>query len=148
VPVSETSNGVLSLAGKLAENEKRLKAFVEAAVREKAETLVQKAAGASAYSNLPPIIIESYVDEDINEVLNIGKIAHKKTQAVFVLISMRDNKFAAFSGVEGFDLRPFLKNAFEAQGGKGGGGSTFFQGSFENEKLTEIFKKNVIGGLS
>ena len=139
VPVGEIGNGVLNLAGKMAEIEKRLKALTEAATREKTEALLQKAANAAAYSKLPPIVVESYADEDINEVLNIGKIAHKKTQAVFVLASGQDNKFAAFSSVEGFDLRPFLKNAFEAQGGKGGGSNTFFQGNFANNKAMEDF---------
>ena len=139
VPVNETGNGVLNLAEKLAETEKRLKAFAEAAVKEKAEALVQKAVSASTYSKLPPIIVESYADEDINEALNIGKIAHKKIQAVFVLAAKKDNKFAAYSSVEGFDLRSFLKSAFEAQGGKGGGSNTFFQGSFGTSKAIEDF---------
>jgi alanyl-tRNA synthetase len=139
VPVGEIGSGVLTLAEKITELEKRLKVFTEAAVKEKAEALVQKAASAAAYSKLPPIIVESYADESINEVLNIGKIAHKKIRAVFVLASMQDNKFAAFSSVERFDLRTFLKNALEAQGGKGGGGNTFFQGSFGNNKAMNDF---------
>jgi len=139
VPVNGIGTGVLNLTEKLAETERRLKAFIEAAVKEKAEALVQKAVSASTYSKLPPIIIESYVDEDINEALNIGKIAHKKIQAVFVLASKKDNKFAAYSSVEGFDLRSFIKGAFEAQGGKGGGSNTFFQGSFGTSKATEDF---------
>jgi alanyl-tRNA synthetase len=143
VPVNGIGNGVLSLAEKLAETERRLKAFAEAAVKEKAEVLVQKAASASTYSKLPPIIVESYADEDINEVLNIGKIAHKKIQAVFVLASRHDNKFAAYSSVEGFDLRSFIKSAFEAQGGRGGGGNTFFQGSFGTGIATENFLEGI-----
>jgi len=138
-PVGEIGNGVLNFVEKLAEIERRLKAFTEAATREKAEALVQEAVSAAVYSNLPPIIVEFYADEGINAVLNIGKIAHKKIQAVFVLFSGQDNKFAAYSSVEGFDLRVFLKTAFEAQGGKGGGSSTFFQGSFANNKAMEDF---------
>jgi alanyl-tRNA synthetase len=146
VPVGEIGNGVLNFAEKLAEIEMRLKVFTEAATREKAEALVQKATGAAAYSKLPSIIIESYADEGINEVLNIGKIAHKKIQAVFVLASGQDNKFAAFSSVEGFDLRSFLKSAFEAQSGKGGGSNTFFQGSFANNQAMESFLKDMKQG--
>jgi alanyl-tRNA synthetase len=146
VPVNGIGNGVLSLTEKLAETERRLKAFIEAAVKEKAEALVQKAVSASTYSKLPPIIVESYADEDINEVLNIGKIAHKKIQAVFVLVSKKDNKFAAYSSVEGFDVRSFLKSAFEAQGGKGGGSNTFFQGSFGTCKATEDFLEGIQKG--
>jgi len=139
VPVGEIGNGVLNYVGKTAEIERRLKAFTEAATREKAEALLQKAAGAAVYSKLPPIIVESYADEGINEVLNIGKIAHKRIQAIFVLASGQDNKFAAYSSVEGFDLRSFLKNAFDAHGGKGGGSNTFFQGSFADSKAMEGF---------
>jgi len=146
VPVNGIGNGVLNLTEKIAEIERRLKAFTEAAVKEKAEALVQKAAGASTYSNLPSIIIESYADENINEVLNIGKIAHKKIQAVFVLASCQDNKFAAYSSVEGFDLRSFLKSAFEAQGGRGGGSNTFFQGSFGTNKAMEDFLEGLKKG--
>jgi alanyl-tRNA synthetase len=146
VPVNGTGGGVLNLTEKYAEIERRLKAFTEAAVREQAEALVQKAAGASAYSKLPPIIVESYADENINEVLNIGKIAHKKIEAVFVLASVRDNKFAAYSSVQGFDLRSFIKSAFEAQGGKGGGSNTFFQGSFGNNKAIEDFLEGLKKG--
>jgi alanyl-tRNA synthetase len=139
VPVGDIGNGVLNFAEKLAEIERRLKAFTEAATREKAEALVQEAIGAAAYSDLPPIIVESYADEGINEVLDIGKIAHKKIQAIFVLASWLDSKFAAYSSVEGFDLRSFIKKAFDAQGGKGGGSNTFFQGSFADNKAMEGF---------
>jgi len=139
VPVGEIGNGVIGFMGKSAEIERRLKAFTEAVTREKAEALVQKAADSAAYSRLPPIIVEFYTDEGINEVLNIGKIAHKKIQAVFLLASGRDNKFAAYSSVEGFDLRSFLKNAFDAHCGKGGGSNTFFQGSFTNSNAMEGF---------
>jgi len=146
VPVNGIGNGVLNLTEKLAETERRLKAFTEAAVKQKAEALVQKAVSASTYSKLPPIIVESYADEDINEALNIGKIAHKKIQAVFVLASKQDNKFAAYNSVEGFDLRSFLKSAFEAQGGKGGGSNTFFQGSFATCQATEDFLESIKKG--
>jgi alanyl-tRNA synthetase len=139
VPVDEIGNGVLGFLGKSAEIERRLKAFTEAATREKAEALVQRATGAAAYSKLPPIIVESYTDEGINEVLNIGKIAHKKIQAVFVLASLQDHKFAAYCSVEGFDLRPFIKTSFDVHGGKGGGSNTFFQGSFADKKAMEGF---------
>jgi len=139
VPVGEIGNGVLGFVGKSAEIERRLKAFTEALTRDKAEALVQKAASAAVYSKLPPIIVESYANEDINEVLNIGKIAHKKIQAIFMLASGQDNKIAAYSSVEGFDLRAFIKNAFEAHGGKGGGSNTFFQGSFTDKKAMEGF---------
>jgi len=146
VPVSGIGNGVLDFAEKFANTERRLKALTEVAVKGKAEALVQKAASASTYSKLPSIIVEIYADEDINEVMNIGKIAYKKIQAVFVLASMQDNKFAAYSGVEGFDLRAFLKSAFEANGGKGGGSNTFFQGSFAGNKAIEGFIEEIKRG--
>jgi alanyl-tRNA synthetase len=148
VPVNGIGNGVMDFVEKFAETERRLKAFAEAVVKEKAGALVQKATSASTYSRLPSIIVESYADEDINEVLNIGKIAHKKIQAVFVLASRQDNKFVAYSSVEGFDLRSLLKSAFEAQGGKGGGSNTFFQGSFGTSKATEDFLEGIKKGGS
>ena len=144
VPVNETGKAVLDLAEKLTHTERRLKAFEEAAVKQKAEALIGKAALPSETPNAnPAVIIESYTEEDINEVLNIGKIAQKRTKAVFVLASVQDLKFAAFSSIEGFDLRSVLKSALEAHGGKGGGSPSFFQGSLDTKETLDAFLKEI-----
>jgi len=139
VPLSETGRGVLELLEKTAETEKRLKVFEEKAVGEKADALIRKAQAALDTA----FVIESYADAGINELMNIGKIAQKKTASAFVLTSEPDLKFAAFSSVKNFDLRALLKNALEAQGGKGGGGPSFFQGSFGTKEALDAFLRAV-----
>jgi len=142
VPLGEIGKGILALTERLAQTEKRLKAFEEAAIGEKAEALLRKAAameGGGMGNQDATVVIESYTDENIDEVINIGKIAQKRCQAVMMLASVRDLKFAAFSSVEGFDLRPFLKDALSAQGGRGGGSASFFQGSFGTKEAMDAF---------
>jgi len=142
VPVSETGKAVLDFLEKSAQTEKRLKALETEATRVKAEALLRKAAASPAEANAdPPIVVESYAEAGIDEVLCIGKAAQKETTAalVLVLVSERDLKFAAFCTAKGFDLRSIIKEAFEAQGGRGGGGPSFFQGSFGTKEALDAF---------
>jgi alanyl-tRNA synthetase len=76
------------------------------------------------------VIVEAFPDAGIDEVLRIGRAAQKLSGAVFVLASERDFKFAAFCAVKGVDIRPLVKGAFEKTAGRGGGGPSFFQGSY------------------
>ena len=157
VPVNETGKGVLDFLEKTAQTEKRLKALEEKAVMEKAEALRSKAALQSK-ADLR-VIIESYAEEDINEVLNIGKAAQKlcaaqklysgkqQAQAAFILASEKDRKFIALCSAKDFDLRSFLKDAFGAHGGKGGGSPSFFQGSFESKEALANFMREIGEGL-
>jgi len=139
VSVNDTGKGVLELLEKTAQTEKRLKVFEEKAVGEKADALILRAAACSG----PALIVESYAGADINEVISIGKIAQKKTASAFVLASEPDLKFAALSSAKNFDLRALLKDALEAQGGKGGGGPSFFQGSFGTKEALGAFLRAV-----
>ena len=146
VPLHETGRGVLELLEKTAQTEKRLKDMEGKAVLEKADALqnkaalLHKAAGLQdAGSSDPVIVIERYPDSGIEEVISIGKAAQKKTQAAFILTSEKDLKFIALCSVKGFDLRPLVKDAFEARGGRGGGGPSFFQGSFPSREAMEAF---------
>ena len=144
VPVNEIGKGVYELLEKTAQTEKRLKALEEKNTRAKAEDLLKKTQRPVEASG-PHIIVESYIDEDINEVLNIGKIAQKQCQCemVFLLASIPDIKFCAFCSDKNFDLRPFLKGAFEAHGGRGGGGQSFFQGGFGTKEAMEGFLQTI-----
>jgi len=141
VPVNEIGKGVLEFIEKSTLIETRLKSFVEKATKEKAELLLEKAASTaqSADTKLPAIVIESYDEESIDEVLNIGKIAQKKSQAVFILAAVQACKFAAFNSVKDFDLRAFLKDVLETHGGKGGGSPAFFQGGFGTKEAMDAF---------
>jgi len=147
VPLGEIGKGVLDFIDKTAQTEKRLKFLEEKIIQEKAEALIRKA-GSNAKPadvanevgvNLPISIIESYVEESIDEVQNIAKIVQKKSQAAFILASEQDRKFVAFCSAKGFDLRSLIKNAFEAQGGRGGGSPSFFQGSFGTKEALDTF---------
>ena len=154
IPLGETGKGVLELLEKNAQTERRLKSLEEEAARVKAEALISKAAllnntadaAKPSDSRGPVIVVESYADAGIDEVLCIGRAAQKETRAALILVSERDLKFAAFCTAEGFDLCPLVKEAMEARGGRGGGSSSFFQGSFGTKEAMDAFllylKKN------
>jgi len=133
-PVNETGNAVLEFLEKANHAERRLKLLVAEAAKAKAQVLVDKAAA----SGKPPVI-ERYPDEDIAEVLTIGKIAKSETKKLIILVSEKDNKFAAFCEEENTDLRVLFKETFAAFGGKGGGSQTFFQGSFSAKDDLDAF---------
>jgi alanyl-tRNA synthetase len=146
IPVGEIGKGVLDFLEKTAQTEKRLKALAEKQVHEMATALLLKATDAEKSrdtSDGPAIIVENFSDTDINTVLSIGKIAQKQTQAALILASEQDIKFAAFCSTKGFDLRLFLKDSFEAQAGRGGGSSSFFQGSFGTKEALNNFLKAI-----
>jgi alanyl-tRNA synthetase len=141
VPAAETGRGVLDYMEKSAAVEKRLKELEEWAAAVRAEALVKQAAGlpASGPEGNPPVIVESLSGAGIDEVLRVGRAAQKLTGAVLVLASEKDCKFAAFCGDKGADVRVVVKNAFEAAGGRGGGGPSFFQGSFPSAEALAGF---------
>ncbi|MDR0497499.1 MAG: alanyl-tRNA editing protein [Treponema sp.] len=146
VPVNEIGKGLLEFLEKNTQMEKRLKALEEKAIHEKAEALLQNAAFLSGAANafkpagpeLPVIVVESYPDESIDEVLSIGKIAQKQSQAAFILASEQDCKFIAIAA-KGFDIKSLIKDTFDAHGGKGGGSASFFQGSFATKEALKAF---------
>lgn len=141
IPLHETGKGVLELLEKTTQTEKQLKVLKEKTAQLKAENLVRKAKDPNL-SN-PAIVVESYTDEEIDELLDIGKAAKKQTQAVLLLASERERKFIALCSAKGFDLRPLIKNIFEEQGGRGGGGAAFFQGSFETKEALSAFIRRI-----
>jgi len=152
VPLGETGKGVLEFVEKTAQTEKRLRELENSIIHAKAAallgkaTLLVKAALPGTTGDAPKgraIVIETYSDSDINEVLSIGKAAQKQTRAVLILASEKDLKFIALCSDKDFDLRPLLKNAFEAQGGRGGGSSSFFQGSFGTKETMEAFLREI-----
>ncbi|AEF80980.1 alanyl-tRNA editing protein [Leadbettera azotonutricia] len=147
VPVAEIGRGVLDYMDKAAAIEKRLKVMEEDAARVKAEALVKKASQPAAGTDSTgaarnaSAIFEAYTDSDIDEILRIGRMAQKLTDKILVLVSERDLKFCCLCGAKGVDVRPLVKDAFERADGKGGGGPSFFQGSFASpEALAEFMK--------
>jgi len=144
VPLGDIGKGVLDYIDKTAQIEKRLKVLEEKAIQEKAEALIEKAGSNAKQTGAnPQITIESYVEEGIDEVQNIGKHVQKKSPAAFILASERDKKFVAFCSSKGFDLRAFIKAAFDAQGGRGGGSPSFFQGSFGTKEALDAFLREI-----
>jgi alanyl-tRNA synthetase len=163
VPVAEIGKGVLALAEKVTRLEKQVKDFAEAAAQSTAEALLRRAgllpdaaaggagnevgtaAGAAASAvdgtGKGRVYVECFPGADMEEVLRIGRAAQKLTGAVLVLASARELKFAAFCSAKGVDIRPLVKEPMEAQGGHGGGGTSFFQGVFDSaDRLTAFLK--------
>jgi alanyl-tRNA synthetase len=137
IPVTETGKGVLTLLEKTNQLERNVKALEETIAQFKAEALVlhkdllgKKGQGA--------VLVES-IDTGIDEVLRIGRAAQKLTDAVLVLASLQDTKFAAFCSAKHVDIRSILKEPMEIQGGRGGGSQSFFQGLFPSEAALAAF---------
>lgn len=142
VPVNETGKGIVEFMEKTSQLEKRLKGLEEEAALFKAQALLGKAS-LPAKGREAALIIETYNTAGIDEVLRIGKAAQKLTPKALLLVSGQDLKFSAFCSDKGFDLRPIIKDAFEAQGGRGGGNASFFQGSFATKEALDAFIKAV-----
>ncbi|MDR0707591.1 MAG: alanyl-tRNA editing protein [Treponema sp.] len=136
VPVAETGAGVLALLEKISKHEQKLKFFQEGDAMRKAKSLAAAFSGMEKTGGNPRVVTASFMDADMEETLRIGKAAQSLAPAVLVLASEPEIKFAAFSSVNGFDLRPTLKTALDANHGRGGGGPSFFQGVFE--KLEDL----------
>jgi alanyl-tRNA synthetase len=144
VPVADIGRGVLDYMEKAVSSEKRLKLLLDEAAAIKAGALAEKVLAAEKSSDgINKIVTETYLDLEIDEVLRIGRAAQKLSGAVLLLVSEKDLKFAAFCGDKKVDIRPLLKDAFAASGGRGGGGPGFFQGSFESKEQLERFLKSI-----
>jgi alanyl-tRNA synthetase len=139
VPLGETGKAVLALLEKTRLLEQRVNELSDVSAEFKAAALLEKAGSRGRDA----VVIESYAEETIEEVLRIGRAAQKRTEAVLMLASERDIKFAAFCSVKDRDIRPLLKDAFEKAGGKGGGGSSFFQGLFASAGELAAFLSTV-----
>jgi alanyl-tRNA synthetase len=143
-PVTETAKGVLDLLDRMNRMDRKIKVLEEAAARIRAEALLQNAGIASApEAGKGLVLVESFSDADIEEVLRIGRSAQKLTDAALILLSLVSLKFAAFCSQKGGDVRPLVKEALEAWGGRGGGGPSFFQGSFTSQESLCAFGKAI-----
>jgi alanyl-tRNA synthetase len=148
VPVEDTGKGFVTFLEKSRALEQDFKTLQEADAEAKAEALLNKAAlltqatssgDAAVPENTGVVLVERYPAAGIEEILRIGRSAQKKTSAILVLASESELKFAAFCAVKGKDIRPLLKDAMEEQGGRGGGGPGFFQGSFSSKEALDKF---------
>ncbi|MCL2608386.1 MAG: alanyl-tRNA editing protein [Treponema sp.] len=165
VPPAETGKAVTEFLEKSAQLERRLKLLEEIIARQNnslpsnsdmqlklLEEIIARQKATALLDKVPPCdsasqatVIEYYKEESIAEILSIGKAIPKEAEnrktagAMFVLASARELKVAIFCTVKGFDLRTRIKAAFENQGGKGGGGPSFFQGSFTTKESLEAF---------
>ena len=137
VPVGEIGKGVLDYIEKALQTEKRLKDLELKALQQKAESLLHKT------MDSPAMLVESFAEEDINNLIYIGKLVQKQSRSAFILVSGQDLKFAAFCQAEGSDMRSFLKDAMEAHGGRGGGSASFFQGSFGTKEALDAFIETI-----
>jgi alanyl-tRNA synthetase len=152
VPVAETGKAVLALIDRFGLLEKRVQELEETAAQGKAKNLLHKARVLSSrnrdnekggQSDTVPgklrVFTIDYSDSEMEDLLRIGRAAQKLTPAVLVFSSTFLLKFAAFCSAEGADIRPLLKDRMEAQGGRGGGSASFFQGLFSSTEKLDAF---------
>jgi alanyl-tRNA synthetase len=152
VPVAETGKAVLALLERFGQLEKHVQEIEETAAHGKAKNLLHKARvlnsrdkdnekneqGGTVSGKLQVFTI-NYSDSEMGDLLRIGRAAQKLSPAVLVFFSTFLLKFAAFCSAEGADIRPLLKDRMEAQGGRGGGSATFFQGLFSSVEKLDAF---------
>jgi alanyl-tRNA synthetase len=134
VPPAETGAAVAALLDRTAAMERKLKALEEEAAFRRAETLL---AGRDAAPGT--VLVESFPEADMEEVLRIGRAAQKLCPAVLALAAPRELKFAGLCSVKSLDIRPLFKDILERHGGKGGGGPSFFQARFSRAEDLEAF---------
>jgi alanyl-tRNA synthetase len=146
VPVAETGPGVLALLDRMKELERKVKALEEENAGAKAAALLRTAGlprpdGSGDLPGGGTLLVHSFPEAGINEVLAIGRAAQKLTGALIVLAAEGESKFAAFCSDKTARLPSILKEPMEAQGGHGGGGPSFFQGSFPGPRELELVLK-------
>jgi alanyl-tRNA synthetase len=140
VPVTETGQGVLAALDRMKELEKKVKTLEEESAAFKAAALLQKAGLLPGdNSGEGALVVESFPETGLNEVLAIGRAAQKLTGALIVLAAEGECKFAAFCSDKKARLPSILKDPMEAQGGHGGGGPSFFQGVFPGLRELKLF---------
>jgi alanyl-tRNA synthetase len=142
VPVAETGKGVLALVEKTGKLEAQVKALDEENARFKAEALLRKAGlltDTGALLGERTILVETFPHSGMETLLSLGRAAQKLTAAVILLAAPQDRKFTAFCSAPGFDIRGILQEPMKAQGGRGGGSSSFFQGQFPTEEALAAF---------
>jgi alanyl-tRNA synthetase len=136
-PAAEIGRGVLALIDRANQLEKKVRELEEAAAQTKAEALLREIgildgkdrAGENGIGRIYAFCVP---DADMADVMRIGRAAQKLSQAVLILGSEAEGKFAAFCSAKGADIRPLFKDRLEAAGGRGGGGPSFFQGAFDS----------------
>ena len=143
VPLEETGAAALALLEKTGGLERRVKELEDAAAETAAAALLEKAGLRSGVPANGAVVIETFPNSDIAELLRIGRAAQKNTGAVLILASGKDRQFAAFSSVKGNDIRPLIQPAFAKAGGTGGGGPSFFQGVFSSPVELSVFLAEV-----
>ena len=137
VPVEETGHAVEALLEKYGALEERIKGIEEAAIRREAEAFLGRMPDFTGADGLR--FYGECFSKNMEELLRMGKQAQKHTKAVLILGSERELKFAALCSAEGRDIRPDIKQALDAAGGKGGGGPAFFQGQFDSAETFRAF---------
>ena len=143
VPVEETGKAAAALLEKTNRLEGRLAVYEEEAAKKDAAEILTHAhftlPGEFGSVKSPDLYAESFPGKEMEELLRIGKQLQKITEAVIVLGSEKEFKFAAVCPAKGADIRGLFKTAVENAGGKGGGGPSFFQGQFDKREKYRAF---------
>ncbi|MDR2303992.1 MAG: alanyl-tRNA editing protein [Treponema sp.] len=140
-PIYETGEAALIQLEKSVRLERRLGELEETIAENEAIPL---AAGADRAGTA--IIVKSYRDKGMEELLRIGRAAQKKNESLYVLASETDLKFAAFTRDKSRDLKALFGKKMESLGGRGGGGNGFFQGLFGNAGDLAAFMESLQEG--
>jgi alanyl-tRNA synthetase len=146
-PVAGIGEAVLALREKALRLEGRLKIMEEEAARGRARELLVEAGLSSPDSfgkggPLPGeglVITRIFEDRTMEELLRTGRAAQVGCRAAIVLAAAGEGKFAAFCSQSSLDLRALVKGPLAAQGGRGGGNASFFQGLFPGEEALRAF---------
>lgn len=127
VPQDELAGGGSALVEKLALQEKQLLILKEKLAALEASQILREA-------SLDSLISRTFSDRTMDEALRVGRALQKLSDRFILVASIPDLKVALLSGRTDVDLRPVCKALLEASGGTGGGGSTYYQGSFTSRE--------------
>jgi alanyl-tRNA synthetase len=144
VPVQEIGKAVQDLLDRTTKLERDLNAYQEVAALSSAQALIAGRPCTGGAAGKDCLIVECFPNADMEEVLRIGRAAQKLTGAILVLGSEKEAKFAAFCSAKGADIRPLIRVPMEAQGGRGGGGPSFFQGLFRTPEALKVFLADIM----
>lgn len=138
VPQDELAGAVAALAEKRSLQEKQFIILKEKIAQFEAARILQEQ-GHSA------LLSKTFSDRTMDDVLRVGRALQKETRAFILVASIPDLKVALLSSRPDVDLRPVCKALFEAHGGSGGGGPSYYQGVFTSRDAMNRFIQGVEG---
>ncbi len=127
VPQDELARAVANLAEKLSIQDKQMLILKERLASLEAAQILEE-------TRKSPLISKVFSDRSMDEALRVGRALQKETDQFILVASVPELKAALLTGRTDADLRPVCKSLLEASGGTGGGGPTYYQGSFSSRE--------------